>query len=85
MSRSWLVTHMATKENDMRQYLRFTDYDGRDDGSYLVVGWQGGVEKLFVHDDLPNELDDDEECYWNVISEKFGRITFQSIDLEEDE
>lgn len=78
----------------MKRYLRFTDYDGRDDGSYLVVGWQAGVEKDFVQsevmpmwsadDGLPNEVDDDEECYWNVISEKLGRITFQSIDIEED-
>jgi hypothetical protein len=78
----------------MRRYLRFTDYGGRDDGSFLVVGWQAGVEKHFVQseampmwsadDDLPDEVDDDEECYWTVISEKLGRITFQSIDLEED-
>ena len=78
----------------MRRYLRFTDYDGRDDGSYLVVGWQKNVEKAYeqsevmpmwsADDGLPNELDDDEECYWNVISEKLGRITFQSMDIEED-
>ena len=76
-----------------RQYLRFTDYGGRDDGSGLVVGWQAGKEKWFeqseampmwfADDDLPDEVDDDEECYWTVISEKLGRITFQSIDLEE--
>ena len=78
----------------MRRYLRFTDYGGMDDGSGLVVGWQAGKEKWFeqseampmwsADDDLPDEVNDDEECYWTVISEKLGRITFQSIDLEED-
>lgn len=83
-----------TTETDTKRYLRFTDYGGRNNDSYLVVGWQAGVEKDFVQsevmpmwsadDDLPDEVDDDEECYWTVISKKLGRITFQSIDVEED-
>ena len=78
----------------MKRYLRFTDYGGRDDGTLLVTGWQAGVEKHYeqseampmwsADDGLPAEIEDGEERYWTVISEKLGRITFQSIDLEED-
>ena len=72
----------------MKQYLRFTDYDGRDDGSLLVAGWQDGVQKSFVQSEaMPMWFApdvDDEDGYWTVDSAKLGRITFQSIDLEED-
>lgn len=71
----------------MKQHLRFTDYDGRDDGSLLVVGWDEGGEPLYVEQSeampMVSADGDDEDGYWTVISEKLGRITFQSIDIEE--
>ena len=72
----------------MKQYLRFTDYDGGDDGSLLVVGWDEGGEPFYVEQSKAMPMVsadiDDEDGYWTVISEKLGRITFQSIDIEED-
>jgi len=68
--------------------LRFTDYGGMDDGSLLVVGWDEGGDPLYVKlsEVMPmvSAGADDEDGYWTVISEKLGRITFQSIDNGED-
>ena len=75
------------EDNDVKRYLRFTDYDGRDDGSLLVIGWQAGLEQEFVQSEVMPMWSadiDDEDGYWTVISDKLGRITFQSIDIEED-
>ena len=67
--------------------LRFTNYDPAEDGDLLIVGFKDGRE----YDFLPSEVMpmvsahiDDKDGYWTVISDKLGRITFQSIDIEED-
>lgn len=71
----------------MKRYLRFTDYDGRDDGDMLVACWDTDGDPMYVEQSeaMPMWCADinDEDGYWTVISEKLGRITFQSIDLEE--
>lgn len=67
--------------------LRFTDYDGRDDGTLEVVGWQAGIEKDFVQSEVMPMYDAgvvDPDGYWSVWSERLGLIRFQSIDIEED-
>lgn len=68
--------------------LRFTDYDGIDDDSMLVVGWDEGGEPLYVKlsEAMPmvSAGADDEDGFWTVRSDKLGIITFQSIDIEED-
>lgn len=66
--------------------LRFTDYDGLASDDLYVWGMKDGVEDYFAPNEvLPMSSADieDEDGYWTVISEKLGRITFQSIDIEE--
>ncbi len=67
--------------------LRFTDYDGRDDGSLEVVGIKAGRTYGFVQSEVMPMYDagvDDPDGFWSVWSERLGLIQFQSIDIEED-
>ena len=72
----------------MRQ-LRFTEYDGEDNDDLFVWGIKDGEENWFpTYEVMPMwmtpESLDDEDGFWTVRSEKLGIITFQSIDIEED-
>lgn len=66
--------------------LRFTDYDGRDDGTLEVVGIKAGRTYSFVQSEVMPMYDagvDDPDGFWTVWSERLGLIQFQSIDIEE--
>tara|TARA_R100000329_G_scaffold108546_1_gene89164 strand:+ start:423 stop:644 length:222 start_codon:yes stop_codon:yes gene_type:complete len=66
--------------------LRFTDYDCRDDGSLEVIGIKAGRTYSFVQSEVMPMYDagvSDPDGFWSVWSERFGLITFQSIDIEE--
>lgn len=68
--------------------LRFTNYSGGDDGDMLVACWDTDGDPMYVKqsDAMPmvSADIDDEDGYLTVDSDKLGRITFQSIDIEED-
>lgn len=69
--------------------LRFTDYDGRANDDLFVWGMKDGAEDYFAPNEvmpmrMTPEASDDEDGFWTVRSEKLGIITFQSIDVEED-
>ena len=68
--------------------LRFTNHGGLDDGDMLVACWDKDGDPMYVKQSaampMVSAAIDDEDGYWTVDSEKLGRITFQSIDIEED-
>jgi hypothetical protein len=69
--------------------LRFTDYDGRANDDLFVWGMRDGVGDYFAPNEvmpmwMTPEASDDEDGFCTVRSEKLGIITFQSIDIEED-
>jgi hypothetical protein len=68
--------------------LRFTNYDGLDNGNLLVAAFDENGDPMYVEQSQAMPMHcaglDDEDGFWTVDSEKLGRITFQSIDLEED-
>jgi len=70
--------------------LRFTDYNGLASDDLFVWGMKDGVEDYFAPNEvmpmwMTPEASDDEDGFWTVRSEKLGIITFQSIDIEEDD
>lgn len=68
--------------------LRFTDYGGGAGWDELsVYGIKDGTPGYYLPRDVMPMVDageEDEEGWWTIASKKLGRITFQSIDIEED-